>query len=83
MSITVLSSKGQIVIPAKLLVAKKDKAGTKFAVYPTSVGYELIEIPKDPIKALRGLTKDLNIPSDAVKKMRQEDEKLFKRKYNL
>jgi len=80
---TVLSSKGQLILPSELRKMNKQKKGTRFAVYPTEFGYELIEIPKNPVKALRGPTKDLGIPSSAIKKMRQEDDKIFRGKHNI
>ena len=73
---TTLSSKGQLVLPAKMRAARKQHAGTRFRVFPTPYGYELIEIPKDPIKALRGMTKGLGVKSSDIKTMRQEDDRL-------
>ena len=73
---TKLSSKGQLVLPAKVRAQKKTRVGTIFRVFPTPYGYELIEIPKDPVKALRGMTKGLGVKSSDIKKMRQEDDRL-------
>ena len=80
---TVLSSKGQIVLPAAIRENKKLKVGTRFRVFDTPFGLELIEIPKDPVKALVGLAKHISIPEDAVKKMRQRDDELVRRKYHF
>ncbi len=73
---TRLSSKGQVVLPAKARAERKNKTGTRFRVFPTPYGYELIEIPKDPLKALRGMTKGLGVKSSDIKKMRQEDDRI-------
>ena len=73
---TTLSSKGQVVLPAKAREEKKQRAGTRFKVFPTPLGYELIEIPKDPVKALKGLTKGMGVKSSDIKRMRQEDDRL-------
>ncbi len=57
---TKLSTKGQLVLPAKVREQKKTRSGTpRFRVFPTPYGYDLIEIPKDPLKALRGMAKGL------------------------
>jgi AbrB family looped-hinge helix DNA binding protein len=80
---TVLSSKGQIVLPVEIREEKKFKKGTEFVVFTTPDGVELVEIPDNPVEALRGLTKGLRIPSDAIKKLRQKDEKLFRKKHNI
>ncbi|MBI4210480.1 MAG: hypothetical protein HY544_03175 [Candidatus Diapherotrites archaeon] len=72
---TTLSSKGQLVLPAKARAERKQRPGTKFKVFPTPFGYELIEIPKNPLKALSGLASHLDISSADIKKMRREDDK--------
>lgn len=59
---------------------KKRKAGARFAICSTPHGVELIEIPKDPVKALVGIAKDLDISPEDIKKMRQEDDKLRRKK---
>lgn len=81
MSETVLSSKGQLVMPVE--IRKKDnlRKGTRFSVQRIPEGYVLIRIPKNITEALSGITKDLNIPEDAVKKMRQKDERIFRKKH--
>lgn len=70
---TVLSTKGQVVLPAELRSERKDKPGKKFSVILTGAGYELIEIPENPVKLLRGYTKVLRIPENALKKSRMRD----------
>ncbi|MFH0714819.1 MAG: AbrB/MazE/SpoVT family DNA-binding domain-containing protein [Candidatus Diapherotrites archaeon] len=78
---TVLSSKGQLVMPAEIRQLDNLKAGTRFSIQRTPNGYVFVPIPKNVVKALSGLTKDLNIPEDALKKMRIEDERIFRRKH--
>ena len=81
MSDTVLSTKGQLIVPANIRKKEKWKPGTKFKFVETAEGYIIIEIPKNPIKALSGLWKDSNLPEDTLKKMRLEDERLFRKKH--
>lgn len=73
---TTLSSKGQLVLPAKARAERKQRPGTRFKVFPTPFGYELVEIPKDPLKALKGMTRGLGVKSSDIKRIRQEDDKL-------
>ena len=36
----------------------------------------MVLVPKDPLKALIGMTKGLGVKSSDIKKMRQEDDKI-------
>ncbi|MFH1586571.1 MAG: AbrB/MazE/SpoVT family DNA-binding domain-containing protein [Candidatus Diapherotrites archaeon] len=71
---TVLSSKGQIVLPAKIRKDEKWKKGEKFVVKRTPFGVMIINIPKNPIKALRGIAKHMNISDKEIKEMRKKNE---------
>ena len=71
---TVLSTKGQVVIPVDIRNSENWKAGKEFVVKKTHFGILLIEIPKDPIKALRGIAKGMNITDEEIKEMRRKDD---------
>ena len=57
--------------------------GTEFEVHSTPLGIFFVEIPKDPVKALSGLMKGSGIKEGALKKMRQKDERLFRKKFGI
>ena len=72
---TVLSSKGQVVLPVELMEKRKIIPGSRFAVKETPYGFLLVPIPKDPIKALRGIAKGMGITYEEIKEMRRRDDK--------
>ena len=72
---TVLSSKGQIVIPAGLRAEAKLKKGTEIVIEKTSNGLLLIPVPENPVAALRGILKGSKVSSGGIKRMRREDDK--------
>ncbi|MEK6957414.1 MAG: AbrB/MazE/SpoVT family DNA-binding domain-containing protein [archaeon] len=81
MAKTVLSSKGQLILPAEFRERRKVLPGTEFSVQELpGGGYMFIPIPKDPIKALRGIAKHLDISSSDIKKMRREDDRRREKK---
>lgn len=83
MAKTVLSTKGQLILPAEIRAERNLKPGTEFEVHSTPLGIFIVEIPKDPVKALSGLMKDSGIKEDALKKMRQKDERIFRKKFGI
>ncbi|HLC79993.1 MAG TPA: AbrB/MazE/SpoVT family DNA-binding domain-containing protein [archaeon] len=72
---TILSSKGQLVLPAQIREEEDWFSGTEFVVEKVPEGILLIPVPKDPVAALYGIAKGAGIKSSDIKKMRQEDEK--------
>ncbi len=76
MNKTVLSSKGQVVLPVEIRERAKWLPGLVFAVELTPEGALLIPMPKDPVKALIGMTKGMGVKSSDIKRMRQEDDRL-------
>ena len=80
---TTLSSKRQIVLPAKACDEKNVLPGARFKVFPTPHGFELVEMPKDPLKALVGLTAGLGVKSSDIKKMRREDDRRREKKLGI
>jgi AbrB family looped-hinge helix DNA binding protein len=75
MPITTLSTKGQMILPAEIRVERKLKPGTKLDVHSTPRGIYIVEVPKNPLKALSGIAKHLDIKPEDIKRMRQEDDK--------
>ena len=74
---SMVSSKGQVVVPAKIREKYGFRKGRKVVFKETLYGgVIMIAIPKDPLKALVGMTKNLGVKSSDIKKMRQEDDKL-------
>jgi AbrB family looped-hinge helix DNA binding protein len=80
---TVLSTKGQLVIPEEIRKKMDIKPGTEFYVNSLDDANILItKKPEDPIEALCGLTRGM-FDEDAVtmiRRMRDEDIKKDKRK---
>ncbi len=84
MAKTVLSSKGQLILPAEFRERRKLRPGTVFSVQEMPEGgYMFIPIPKDPIKALKGIARHLNISSSDIKRMRQEDDRRREKKFGF
>ena len=79
---TTLSSKGQIVIPQEIREDLGWKEGIKLNIVETPDGILVIKIPKNPLRALEGIGKNLPISSADVRKMRQEDEEHDRREYS-
>ena len=75
------SSKGQIVIPKEIRDKVGLKPGTLVEVRHTNGYIEIIPLPKDPIKALRGTLKGhQSLASQLVKDHRLEVAKDAKRR---
>lgn len=73
MSSTVVSSKGQVVLPSEIRQRAKLEVGARLAVQDTPFGILLVKIPKEPLAALRGAGKGLGVMSSDVRKLRQLD----------
>ena len=78
-----VSTKGQVVLPAEVRHIRKIKAGTKLMVYLADEEIRMLKTPENPVEAISGIAKHLDIPEDAVKRMRQEDERRFKTKHGV
>ena len=65
-----MSSRGQVVIPKSLREAGKLKEGQRFVVEEIDGAFLMIPIPKDPVKALRGLAKGV-LRGSSVKLVRE------------
>ena len=72
----VFSSKGQVVVPAKIRKRHGFRKGRRVVFQETPWGVMMIPIPKDPLKALVGMTAGLGVKSSDIKRMRQEDDRL-------
>lgn len=77
------SSKGQIVIPSKIRKELGIKAGTKVSIVSDHQKITLYPLPKDPIRAARGLLKGgPSLTEELLKDRREEiesDKKLYSR----
>jgi len=83
MSVTVLSSKGQLILPARIRSRRKFKSGSRFDVKDTPYGIMLIPVPDNPVRALRGIASGMGITYDEVKKMRLDDDKKRLKKLDI
>ncbi len=68
-----MSSKGQVVIPKEIRDRMGAKRGQKFVIEEVDGSYILIPVPKNPIKALRGLAKG-TFRKSATQLVREERE---------
>lgn len=73
---SVVSSKGQVVVPSKIRERQGLRKGSRVVFQETPWGVMMIPIPKDPLKALVGMTAGLGVKSSDIKKMRQEDDRI-------
>ncbi len=67
---TTMSSRGQIVIPKSLREAGGIKEGQRFVIEEIEGAFLVMPIPKDPVKALRGLAKGV-LRGSSVKLVRE------------
>jgi len=69
-----VSSKGQIVIPREFRKELGIKAGQKIAIEEVDGVLFIIPIPKDPVKAMRGLSKGVFRKSSVklIRELREE-----------
>ena len=69
-----ISSKGQVVIPKEIRDKLRIKKGQRIKVVEVDGTIMIIPIPKDPIKAMRGMTKGITKKSsvEIVREMRKE-----------
>lgn len=81
MTTVTVSSKGQIALPKAIRMHYKVEEGTKLAIQETPHGIMLIPIPKNPLLALKGIAKHLNVSSKDIIAARKEDEKHDREKY--
>lgn len=72
---TRVSSKGQMILPAGFRGEEKIGEGTEIIIEKVDGSIVLIPIPKDPAKALLGMTKGMGIKSSDIKKMRRDDDR--------
>ncbi|HIH21864.1 MAG: AbrB/MazE/SpoVT family DNA-binding domain-containing protein [Candidatus Diapherotrites archaeon] len=77
---TVMSTKGQVVLPARIREEAKINAGVELLVYTIDDEIRIRKMPKDPIGEISGIAKHLDIPEDAVKQMRIKDDELRRQK---
>jgi len=79
---TKLSSKGQVVIPLEIRKHKQWEEGVRLEIVETPNGAFIFEMPKNPLKTLCGIAKDIPIHSSDIRKMRMEDEEHDRKKYS-
>jgi AbrB family looped-hinge helix DNA binding protein len=68
-----ISSKGQIVIPKKLREKVGAKTGQRVQVEEVGGTFVIVPIPKNPVKAMRGLSKGIFVKSstEIVRELRK------------
>jgi len=67
-----MSSKGQIVIPKEIREKLHIKTGQKFRVVELEGTIMIIPIPKDPIRAMRGMSKGAPESVKSIRELRKE-----------
>ena len=72
---SVITKKGQVVVPVKLRKKYGIDAGTKVAWIDTGTVIKVIPIPKDPVGALRGCSEGEELTKSLLRD-RKEDKKL-------
>jgi len=72
---SVITNKGQVVVPVKLRKKYGIDAGTKVAWIDTGTVIKLIPIPKDPVGALKGCSEGEGLTKSLLRD-RKEDKKL-------
>lgn len=80
---TTVSTKGQVVLPAKIREETKLKPGFELLVYVVGDEIRIRKMPKNPIEEISGIAKHLDIPEDAVKQMRLKDDELRRKKLDF
>ena len=70
---TVLSSKGQVVIPREFREEFKWKKGTKLNVQKTLSGIFIFSVPKSPLEKLGGMLENTLVSEKNVKELRKKD----------
>ncbi len=68
-----VSSKGAVVIPAELREKLGIEPGSKVFFLEVNGALQIVPVPKDPIKALRGSLKGGKSLLEALKEGREED----------
>ena len=71
MNITV-SSKGQVVIPQEIRERLKIREGQSVRIEEVGGTIVIVPVPKDPIRALRGITKETKDSTEIVRTLRKE-----------
>lgn len=81
--VTTMSKRGQISVPAVIREQLKLKENQKFAWVVEGQSIYLVPLPDDPIAALHGCLKDLDMPLETLLKERREDRLREDKKYGL
>ena len=69
---TIVTERGQTSIPASIRKHYNIGARTKIAWIDDGHGISVVPIPKDPIKALKGMFKGSNLVKDLLEERRKE-----------
>lgn len=80
---TIMSTKGQVVIPAKIRQEAKIGEKAELLVYTINDEIRIRKMPKDPIKEISGIAMHLDIPEDAIKQMRLKDDAIRRKKLDF
>lgn len=83
METSVLTSKGQLLIPKRLRTKYGIKSGVKVAFVETSQGLVLKPMDEHYFENLAGILKDAVPTTAEFMKMKQEEKRLEERKMNL
>ena len=73
MTQTVMSSRGQVVIPKEIREKQDWQSGKRFNVQETPLGVMLVEIPEKPLARLSGLLRSLPVSSRELIKERKRE----------
>lgn len=72
---SVITEKGQVVIPAPLRKKYRIEKGSRVQWIDTGTIIKLIPVPKDPIEALRGCSRGEGL-TEALLRVRKEDKEI-------
>lgn len=70
MNITV-SSKGQVVIPQEIREKMKIREGQRVKIEEVDGTIIIVPVPKDPVRALKGITKETKGSTEIVRTIRK------------
>ena len=80
-STTVISSRGQVVVPLQVRKERRWKKGTTLSFEDTPWGVMVFEVPEKPLLRLRGMLKGLDLTVDDFLKERRKEAELEEKKY--